>query len=274
MKKALILTLFLILLCGGVRAGAYNMPVDIEVNGALIHTDSQVFVDEGVTFVPIRFVSEALGYNVYWNGNGNHVSVTDGKTSIDMTIGERQAYVNGKAKSLPQPPVIVNNRTYLPVRWICETLGAQVSWSQGYYMVSITKSGVTVPSDMHSKKYSKDDIFWLGRIIEAESAGEPKDGKIGVGNVILNRVSSRDYPNTIYGVIFDKNNGVQFQPVLNGEIYNTPSNECLNAAKLSLNGTNTVGKSLFFLNPSIAQSFWIVNNRTFYKTIGNHDFYL
>ncbi len=274
MKKALILVSFIILLCGGVSARAYHVPVDIEVNGALIRTDSQVFVDDGVTFVPIRFVLEALGYKVYWNGSGGHVSVTDGKTSVDMTIGERQAYVNGKAKRLPQPPVIENNRTYLPVRWICETLGAQVSWSQGYYTVSINKSGVTVPENMHSEKYSKDDIFWLGRIIESESAGEPMDGKIGVGNVILNRVQSNDYPNTIYDVIFDRKHGVQFQPVLNGAIYNTPSNGSLNAAKLSLNGTNTVSSSLFFLNPRIAESFWIVNNRPFYKTIGNHDFYL
>ena len=56
--------------------------------------------------------------------------------------------------------------------------------------------------------------------------------------------------------------------------YNTPSEESIKAAKTALSGSNYVGESLYFLNPTIASSNWIVKNRDFYTTIANHDFYV
>lgn len=254
------------------HASAYNTPVDIAVNGNILKTDSAPYIDNGVTFVPVRFVSQALGCEVGWDGS--NVSITNGTDSIRLTVGSRTAYVNDARRTLGTSPHIINSRTYVPVRAVCEMLGADVQWLDGYHTVSVTKSGAQVSSEHIDNSYTLDEIFWLGRIIEAESAGEPKKGKIAVGNVILNRVASREYPDTIYGVIFDRKNGTQFQPVSNGAIYNTPSGESLSSAKLALCGADEAGKSLFFLNPRISTNFWIVNNRTFFKRIGNHDFYL
>ncbi len=76
-------------------------------------------------------------------------------------------------------------------------------------------------------------MYWLARIIEAEAGGEPYKGKVAVGNVILNRVKSKDFPNTIYNVIFEYFGNIpQFSPVQEGTIYNTPSKESMNAAKM------------------------------------------
>ena len=122
--------------------------------------------------------------------------------------------------------------------------------------------------------YDNDAIYWLSRIIEAEASGEPYKGKVAVGEVILNRVESKDFPNTIWTVIFDDNFGIQFEPVANGTIYNTPSAESIKAAKEALNGSNFSKNSLYFLNPTIASSNWITKNREFCMTIANHDFYL
>ena len=97
---------------------------------------------------------------------------------------------------------------------------------------------------------------------------------IAVGNVVLNRVESPHFPNTIYGVIFDDVGGVQFEPVLNGTIFDEPTQKSYLAAKMALEGKNTAGKSLFFLNPDKAGNFWITENREFYTAIGNHHFYL
>ena len=78
----------------------------------------------------------------------------------------------------------------------------------------------------------RDDIFWLARIIHAESQGEPYIGKVAAGNVVMNRVNSKQFPNTIYGVIFEYFQGIpQFSPVADGTIYNNPSAECLKAAE-------------------------------------------
>jgi len=123
-------------------------------------------------------------------------------------------------------------------------------------------------------EFTEGDTYWLARIVHAEAQGESYAGKLAVANCVLNRVRSREYPNTIYEVIFDKKHGVQYQPTINGAIYNSPSSEAMKAAKSAVNGNNNVGKSMFFFNPKKSTSNWISKNRTYYTTIGNHKFYL
>ena len=69
-------------------------------------------------------------------------------------------------------------------------------------------------------------MMWLSRILYAEANTEPLAGKIAVGNVIMNRVKSPEFPDTIYSVIFDRKYGVQFTPVANGSVYNNANEEC------------------------------------------------
>lgn len=123
-------------------------------------------------------------------------------------------------------------------------------------------------------KYSSGDIYWLARIIEAESGGEPYKGKVAVGNVILNRVNSNQFPNTIYNVIFEYFGSIpQFSPVADGTIYNTPSQVSLQAAKDAVNGSRPVSNATYFFNPSKASGSWIVKNKTYLTRIGEHVFY-
>ena len=119
-----------------------------------------------------------------------------------------------------------------------------------------------------------EDLYWLSRIIHAEAQGESYEGKVAVGNVIVNRVNSGKFPNTIKGVVFDKQDGyTQFSPVIDGTIYNTPNAESIKAATAVLNGARPVGNALYFLNPRKSTNFWITQNRQYIKTIGLHDFY-
>jgi len=125
-----------------------------------------------------------------------------------------------------------------------------------------------------SSQKESDDLFWLARIIHAEAAGEPYIGKVAVGSVIMNRVNSPGFPNTIYGVIFQYYNGIpQFSPVQDGTIYNTPSDESYRAAHEAYSGSKPVGDALYFFNPAKASGSWIVKNRIYVATIGNHAFY-
>ena len=120
----------------------------------------------------------------------------------------------------------------------------------------------------------EDEVYWLSRVIHAEAQGESYQGKLAVGNVIMNRVTSHKFPNTLYQVIFDKQNGhTQFSPVLDGSIYNTPDKDSIRAANDVLNGSRPVGEALYFLNPKKSTNFWITANRKYMKTIGQHDFY-
>lgn len=117
-------------------------------------------------------------------------------------------------------------------------------------------------------------ILWLARIIEAEAGGEPYQGRVAVGNVVLNRVKSNDFSNNIYDVIFEYYGSIpQFSPVADGTIYNNPSQASINAAKDALNGARPVGNSTYFFNPDKAAGSWIVNNKSYLSRIGGHVFY-
>ncbi|MDF2840600.1 MAG: cell wall hydrolase [Clostridia bacterium] len=118
------------------------------------------------------------------------------------------------------------------------------------------------------------DLYWLSRIIHAEAEAEPYEGKVAVGNVVLNRVNSGTFASTIKGVIFEYSQGLpQFSPVADGTIYNTPSAASIQAAKDALAGVRPVGSAQFFFNPDKSSGGWIVKNKTYVKTIGDHDFY-
>ncbi len=278
MRKFFVILFLLIMICQ--NAYAYktedkDIPVDVVVNGCFIKTDVRAFIDSGTTYVPIRFVSDALGaHSVEWNAEECSATIKQADVTIKLFENKNYAYINDQEVTLSANTPIVNGRMFVPVRFVSEGFGAKVDWDKKYYNVIIEKEGLVVNESMIDKTYTNDEVLWLARIIHAESEGEPGRGKIGVGNVVLNRVASSSFPNTIYEVIFDRKNGVQFQPIMNGAIYNIPSNESVIAAKRALRGENTVGKSLYFFNPRIASSNWIARNRKFYISIKNHDFYL
>ena len=93
------------------------------------------------------------------------------------------------------------------------------------------------------------------------------------GNVILNRVRSGSFPNTVEGVIFDRKDAVQFEPVSNGRVYLPPTSQSVEAAKRALDGENVVGSALYFYAPALSQGTWINANRPYQQTIGRHRFY-
>lgn len=278
----------------------------IRVNNEYIKTDVAPFITNGTTYVPIRFISEGLNVeNISWNNDSKSVTLKKDSDTLRILINKNYAYKNGTLISIPSPALITNGRTFVPLRFVSENLNANVEWQESTNTVLIAtkdqtsngsqnnpnssngaaSSGSTAStskpnssnsSTSNSNLYTNYDeaIYWLSRIIEAEASGEPLKGKIAVGEVILNRVRSDEFPNTIWSVIFDTKFGIQFEPVANGSIYNTPSADSIKAAKTALEGSNYVGKCLYFMNPTIAQSNWISKNRVHYSTIGNHEFYL
>lgn len=114
-----------------------------------------------------------------------------------------------------------------------------------------------------------EDVLLLARIIYAEARGEPFSGQVAVGAVVLNRVRSSLFPNTIWEVIYERG---QFTPA-NSPIMNArPSQTAIKAAKAALRGEDTSNGALFFYNPRIATSGWWFEGRPITKTIGNHVF--
>ena len=169
------------------------------------------------------------------------------------------------------PSVILDDgRMYVPVRVLAKALGLSVEWQAP---ATVLLDGDIKPLTHADSYYKSDEVLWLSRIINAESRGEPLLGQIAVGNVVLNRVKSPEYPSTIYGVIFDRKYGTQFSPVIDGSIYLPVTYTSLLAAKICLEGFSVSGDILFFMEPRKSVSKWIIENRPYEFTIGNHYFF-
>ncbi len=226
-----------------------------------------------VTYVPVRAFSETLvSADVSWN-DALRCALVSGE-DIDISAGIGKAYIEGKGRVLysASTNMIIDGSTYIPIRPLAKALGASVSWNNTTRTAEVSSG--TEPFKSADEFYNASDLYWLAKIINAESGGEPLTGKIAVGNVVLNRVESAEFPNTVYDVVFDKKGGVQFTPVANGSIHREPGYESYIAAKICLENYRITDKNiLFFLNPAISVSTWIPNNRDFVMSLGNHDFY-
>ncbi len=137
--------------------------------------------------------------------------------------------------------------------------------------VTLTSSGggATTTSSTSASIVSSDHRL-LSKLVYAEARGEPYKGQVAVAAVVLNRVRSSSFPNTISGVIYQKN---AFSCVPNGSINNTPDSSAIRAARDAMNGWDPTGGCLYFYNPRATSDRWI-RSRTVKTVIGNHSFCL
>lgn len=121
-----------------------------------------------------------------------------------------------------------------------------------------------------SKSSTTSDLQLMARAINGEARGEPYEGQVAVGAVILNRVKSSKFPNTIAGVIYQVG---AFTAVADGQI-NVPIKQgstVLKAARDAMNGWDPTGGAIYYFNPNTATNKWIWS-RPLIKTIGKHRF--
>lgn len=119
-----------------------------------------------------------------------------------------------------------------------------------------------------NSNYTSSDLYLLAKCIYAEARGESYTGQVAVGAVILNRVASSSFPNTVAGVIYQKD---AFTAVSDGQINLEPDSTAMNAASDALNGWDPTYGCLYYYNPAVATSSWIFSRQTV-TTIGKHVF--
>lgn len=251
-------------------AGA--MAVDLYKDGKQI-LKGQVVDIGGTVYVPVQRFADLFGSfkTVYTEATGQ-VVITGTNLSITVKVGDPYITVNERIFYTGKKVISLGGWIFVPLTSMSKAVNAKVTIRQGYYDAFIT-SGDPTKVQWASDYYNSTDLYWLSRIISAEAKGEPFAGQIAVGNVVLNRVRSKQFPNTVKGVIFDTKYGTQFSPVASGTIYNTPTASAVRAAKVCLEGYSLSTKMIYFYNPSIATSSWIGRTRPYIMTIGNHKFY-
>jgi len=118
---------------------------------------------------------------------------------------------------------------------------------------------------------TRSDIDLMAKLVYAESRGEPFEGKVAVASVVLNRVLTPKFPNTVGEVIFQPK---AFSCVKNGDIIASPDEICYSAVYEAIRGTDPTNEALFFYNPSISTCTWMkATEKKDSKSIGHHLFF-
>ena len=191
--------------------------------------------------------------------------------------GQDYALAESRCLYTPGGFLPVDGQVYLPAEAAAHLFGLGVTVDAEGPAADLDVSHMQLlhgSGDYYAMHYPVEDLYWLSHIIQAEAGQQPLAGQIGVGNVVLNRVKSPDFPDSIREVVTQRNDTIaQFDPVANGSVHDPVDDPAMLAACLCLDGYNTVGESLYFLNPTLADNSWFESARDFAVSIGDHDFY-
>lgn len=172
MKKiVLFITVSVIMLMAFTTTSFAQLPLRVVVNGNRVNfPDAEPFIDDnGRTQVPVRFVSEALGAEVGWEGSTKTVTISQGDKEIKIVIGKKDYTINGEKNLMDTEALLKEDRTFVPVRFVSEGLGARVDWDPAVRTVYI---------DTREKGDIKDDTPKDGSIIEKYGYLVPNDTNI------------------------------------------------------------------------------------------------
>lgn len=133
---------------------------------------------------------------------------------------------------------------------------------------SQTLAKMGIQSSSNSSGSNSNNLNLLAKLINGEARGEPYNGMVAVGAVVLNRVSNPNFPSTLAGVVYQSG---AFDAVSDGQINLAPSTQAYNAARDALNGWDPSGGAIYYFNPATATNKWIWS-RPLTVTIGRHRF--
>ena len=158
------------------------------------------------------------------------------------------------------------SQTLKAVKWFQSKNGLTADGIAGKN--TLEAMGIYSSSSSSGTSSNSSDVNLLSRLIYGESRGEPYTGQVAVGAVVLNRVKSSSFPNSIAGVIYQKG---AFDAVSDGQINMSPDSTAKKAAQDALNGWDPSYGAIYYFNPSTATNKWIWS-RPLTVTIGKHRF--
>ena len=242
----------------------------LTVDGQPVSTDVAKTYRGDTTYVALVPMSKCLDSTILskWDAGTRTATVHNDKLVLKATVGNLYLTVNNRYFYAPEGIQIENGQVMVPLSALVKAFDGSLTWNGSTGITAVTRgSGAAKFGEQY---YNADELFWLSRVIYTESGNQPLEGKMAVGNVVMNRVKHPSFPGTIEGVLAQKN---QFTTYWSGHIArSTPNAESVIAAKLVLDGgvVEEVKNALYF--DSAANS-WASRNRTCVAVIGGHRFY-
>jgi hypothetical protein len=272
MRKTVLLILMILIFSTSALFASTHEPVSVKVDDLFIAGEAPSYLIDGRVYVVSRYFTETLGGQVFWNEEKQVVSVRDSGLEVDLFMDGSEAIVNGESRAIDSVPFISRGRTYVPLSFLTDLYGFETNWNA-------EEATVTVETDLEltaEKKYlseeppiDEEDLYWLSKIVQVETNGS-YDMKIGVANVVLNRVKDPRFANTVKGVIFEISGGyVQFPPAHKASFESVePTDRSIEAARNALLGENNVEDCLYFNYKP-----WTHMSDRLYKVIDGEYFY-
>jgi len=244
-KKAAFIALVVLLMCQ--ISFAYELPLKIKLNDYFLHTDTEHEVVEGRVYIPLRVVADAMGATLEWEQEIQAARFI--LEDYNILFGENHnlsirmdAYVQ-----LDTGAFIKNGVMYVAVRPLFEYFGGLVGYDSTNRTVVIELEGLELPEHYRAiAPYDEESHKALSKIVFLESRGGSLERSLAVANVIMNRVASSRFPNTVREVIYQPG---QFPPVVRFDFDAVvPDAQSVYAAQLALEGVNNMEGALFFNN--------------------------
>lgn len=248
-----------------------NTEAGMKIDGRYADISVGLSVRGDVSYVSLLGMAKALDSSaaVSYDSASGVATVTTGKLKLTAKVGQQYLEANGRYFYLPDGVKTEGNQVIVPLWAVAKAFDAKIGWDAQNEIVLVTCGSGAVESG--DSFYDQDTLFWLSRIIYAESGNQILDGRMAVGNVIMNRVESPNFPNTITGVLSQKN---QFSPWNGGKLADrTPSAGSVIAAKLVMDGgvVRQTRSALYF---DATGTSWASRNRQFLTYLDGHYFYL
>ena len=206
-----------------------------------------------LTFSLFLLFTHADAAVVAWGDKGEQVTLIQQKL-------KQYGYFSGAVDG------VFGKETYDAVVWFQRKNGMTVDGVVG--PATAAGLGISLQNSVAAANYNESETYLLGRLVHGEARGEPYVGKVAVAAVVLNRVRSASFPNTIAGVIYQAG---AFDAVADGQINLTPDEDSLRAARDALAGWDPTGGCLYYYNPVTSTNSWIWT-RQVQLSIGKHNF--
>ena len=205
-----------------------------------------------------------IGYNVFIRSQEIQALSKYGSRGSEVTQIQtklkRWGYYNGNIDG------IYGSQTLAAVKYFQRKNGLTVDGIAG--PATLKAMGIFTSSSSSSSSTSSSNLNLLARVVYGEARGEPYSGQVAVAAVVLNRVKSSSFPNTISGVVYQSG---AFDAVRDGQINLSPNSTAIKAAQDALNGWDPSYGAIYYFNPSTATNKWIWS-RPMTVTIGRHRF--
>ena len=205
-------------------------------------------------------------YNIFVNGNAVLALSKYGSRGAEVTQIQtklkRWGYYKGNIDG------IYGSQTVAAVKWFQRKNGLVVDGIAGKNTLAAMGIYSSSSSSSSSSNSNSSNLNLLSRLVYGEARGEPYSGQVAVAAVVLNRVKSSSFPNTVSGVIYQSG---AFDVVSDGQINLTPDSTAKKAAQDAINGWDPSYGAIYYFNPSTATNKWIWS-RPMTVTIGKHRF--